>query len=373
MEVIIGGDLVPTNSNIELFKNGNIDALIGKELYSLWNSTDIRIFNLETPLVDEETPIKKCGPNLIAPTDTINGINKLEPSLLTIANNHILDQGIEGLKSTENILKQNKIPFIGAGNNLNEARKSYTIEKNGFKIGVYACAENEFSIATDKKPGANPFDPLESLDHIKELNDKCDYLIVLYHGGKEQYRYPSPLLQKTSRKIIEKGANLIVCQHSHCIGCYEEYKGSTIVYGQGNFIFNKYDNEYWNTSLLIKLKFSNIIEIEYIPILKNGKGVSLAIGKDKECILQSFKIRSQEILQEDFIEENYTTFADQKIGLYLNSLSGMGKWISRLDRKIFNGILLKKIYNEKKMLQIQNYFECEAHRELILKGLKRGK
>ena len=64
------------------------------------------------------------------------------------------------------------------------------------KIGIYACAENEFTIATDTTAGANPFDPFESLDHIQNLKRSCDYVIVLYHGGKEHYRYPSPYLQK---------------------------------------------------------------------------------------------------------------------------------------------------------------------------------
>jgi len=133
------------------------------------------------------------------------------------------------LKSTQDILNKQDIPFVGAGENLSVASKPYIIQNDELKIGIYACAENEFTIATESSPGANPFDPLESLDHIQRLKEKCDYVLVLYHGGKEHYRYPSPYLQKVSRKIVEKGADLVVCQHSHCIGCYEEYKDATIV------------------------------------------------------------------------------------------------------------------------------------------------
>ena len=195
-------------------------------------------------MVDEQTPIEKFGPNLYAPKITIKGIKGLDPTLLTLANNHILDQGIKGLESTIKLLNENNIPYTGIRKNLHAANIGYTIENSGYKLGIYACAENEFSIATSTQPGANPFDPLESLDHIKALKNECDYVIVLYHGGKEHYRYPSPYLQKVCRKIVEKGADLVVCQHSHCVGSYEKYKSSTIVYGQGNFIFNKYRNEY---------------------------------------------------------------------------------------------------------------------------------
>ena len=97
-------DLVPTKSNIELFNNADIEKLLGEGLLSIWYNADIRIFNLEVPLSDKEDPIEKCGPNLIAPTSTI-GHKALQPSLITLANNHILDQGVLGLKSTERFYK----------------------------------------------------------------------------------------------------------------------------------------------------------------------------------------------------------------------------------------------------------------------------
>lgn len=370
MKLIIAGDLVPTKSNIDLFNKADISSLLGDELLSLWNAADMRIFNLEVPLTDKENPIAKCGPNLIASTSTVNGIKALNPSLLTLANNHILDQGEQGLKSTEYILNKNNISFVGVGNNLDEASKPYIIQNNELKIGIYACAEHEFTIATEKKPGANPFDPLESLEHIQNLKDQCDYVIVLYHGGKEHYRYPSPYLQKVCRKIAEKGADLVICQHSHCIGCFEQYENSTIIYGQGNFIFDDCDSEYWQTSILINIEIKNGLNIGYIPIMKKENVVRLAKGEVAEEILLNFNKRSEEILKEGFVEEKYQKFADKSRKLYLRHFSGFGKWISRIDRYLLKGRLLKHRFNKKKVLAIQNFMECEAHRELVIKGLK---
>ena len=152
-----------------------------------------------------------------------------------------------------NVLRKNGIAFAGAGSNLSDASKSYVVEIDGKKIGIYCCTEHEFSIATLTSAGANPFNPLESLDHIQDLKAQTDHVIVLYHGGKEHYRYPSPHLQKVCRKCIEKGADLVVCQHTHCIGCEEKYLNGTIVYGQGNFLFDYTESEYWQTGLLISL------------------------------------------------------------------------------------------------------------------------
>lgn len=371
MEMLIAGDLVPTKSNIDLFDKGDINALLGEELLQIWNSADIRIFNLETPLTDEESPISKYGPNLIAPTSTINGIKKLNPTLITLANNHILDQGEKGFKSTINILNQNRIQFIGAGNNLDEASKPFIIEKDGLKIGIYACAEHEFTLATENSSGANPFDPLESLDHICNLRTKCDYLVVLYHGGKEHYRYPSPNLQRVCRKMVQKGADLVVCQHSHCIGCYEEYQGSAIVYGQGNFLFDHSESEFWKTSILIKININNQLNnLEFIPITKKSNTICLASGQASIEIIDLFNQRSQEILAEGFIEKEYQRFSHDSIPSYLRILLGFRNWYSRIDRKLFNNLLINRFLNKKKLLAIQNIIECEAHRELLLKGIK---
>ena len=234
----IGADLVPTDINKTLFENGNGEAFVGKELYEILKQSDLNVFNLEVPLTDIETPIVKFGNNLIAPTKTINGYKALEPLFLTLANNHSLDQGVEGLTTTLNLLKQHKIAHAGAGANLKEAKKPFIFEKDDIRIGFYLCTENEFTMATCHTMGANPFDVLESFDEVKVLKAQCDYVIVLYHGGKEFYRYPSPMLQRYCRKFVDSGANLVICQHNHCVGSREDYQGGTIIYGQGNFIFN---------------------------------------------------------------------------------------------------------------------------------------
>lgn len=370
ISIIIAGDLAPTKSNSDLFNRGDIAALIGENMIDLLNECDFKIFNLEVPLTNKQTPIPKCGPNLIAATSTITGIKAFNPSLIALANNHILDQGEQGFESTKEILAKNGIPYLGAGDDLSQARQPYIIEQNRLRIGIYACAENEFSIATETSPGANPFDPLESLDHVAALMAECDYVIVLYHGGKEHYRYPSPYLQKVCRKMAQKGADLVVCQHSHCIGCYEEYEGSTIVYGQGNFIFDQSESEYWQTSLLLKICISERLRVEYIPIRKTGNGVALVHGAKANDILAAFRQRSKEISQDGFVERHYRQFAQENKASYLRTFFGFGKWMSRIDRRLLNGMLMKRKCNKRQLLAMQNYIECEAHRELVLEGLK---
>jgi len=170
--------------------------------------------------------------------------------------------------------------------------------------------------------------------------------------------------------MVTKGADVVICQHSHCVGTFEQYGSGTIIYGQGDFIFNKYDNDYWNNSIIIKITLEEKIKVDYIPIVKTEKGIRLGNLEESEHILNSFYQRSKDILEEDFIEKMFKKYANDNFEHYLRRILGMNKFISYLDRKILNGRLLKKIYNTDKLMALRNYMECEAHREIILESIK---
>lgn len=370
--IIIGGDIVPFGPDISLFTEGKVDELVGQDLLTILRNASYRIFNLEVPLTDTCQPIQKYGPHLVAPTAVTKGLQLMGVDLLTLANNHIMDQGILGLTSTIQELKNANISYVGVGQNQTEAQKAFFFYTNNKRYGVYACAEHEFSIVDNKQPGANPFDPLESLDHVKKMKTQCDYVIVLYHGGKEYYRYPSPNLQKVCRKLVEKGADLVVCQHSHCIGCKEEYLNGTIVYGQGNFLFNKKSNEFWNTGIIVSI--NDIGEITYIPFTKQEHGIRLAQEREASEIIEAFEKRSKEIKEPNFIDEKYKSFADEEIPGYLLFFLGMHKnviyrIVNKLSGQRLKRFVISRILNNRGM-GIKLFIQCEAHRELLLKGLQ---
>ena len=91
------------------------------------------VFNLETTLCDKLTPIGKYGINLSARTSTVRAIKRMNPALICFANNHILDQGPEGLSETVNTLQSNGLNYIGAGMNITEAQKPGILEKDSTK------------------------------------------------------------------------------------------------------------------------------------------------------------------------------------------------------------------------------------------------
>lgn len=381
VRLMIGADLVPTQSNYHLFEKGDAGALLGDRLRELLAGADFTAFNLEIPLTDRRTPIEKHGPALMAPAGTINGLRAVNPHFFTLANNHILDQGRQGLFSTIELLDRVGIAHAGAGSDLSEAQKPFIKEVGGLRLGFYCCAEHEFSIAAEDAAGANPFDPLESLDHVIELKKQCDYAVVLYHGGKEHYRYPSPGLQRICRKLVEKGADLVVCQHSHCVGAEERWKNGTIVYGQGNFLFDDSESEYWRTGLLIEVGLERkeggiAAALRYHPLRKEGERVRLAQPEEGEQILAAFRERSAAVRDPAVLKARYQAFADTMLNGYLSALSGAGsrsflyRAVNRLSGYRFSAWRMSWKYRKRERIAIRNYIECEAHRELLLCGVK---
>ena len=374
LKVYIGADFVPTDINRILFEHGDIESIIGTQLYKMLCEADLNVFNLEVPLTDTNTPIDKFGHNLKSPTKTINGFKAIPSLLLGLANNHSYDQGNEGLYSTMNVLTQANIAYSGAGNTVNEARKPYIFTKDGIRLGIYMCTEHEFSCATIHHAGANPFDVLESFDHVQTLKKQCDYVIVLYHGGKEFYRYPSPMLQRYCRKFVEKGASLVLCQHSHCIGTREDYKQGTIIYGQGSFVFH---TEYFDNlqdivadSIVIKVDIdTDGFHVHEVPITCTDVGITLPSVEHAQIIIDKYNQLSEDIKDPHFVHESYENFANTHINRYLREFLGR-TWGMKALNLLCNRKLIRLLLGKTSYLAIQNYLSCEAHHELFLQGLK---
>ena len=371
MKLLFGADLGPTKTNFDLFAAGDVSTLLGEPLMQLLQQADLRVFDLEVPLANRDTPIEKNGPKLRAPENTVAGVKKMGVSLVTLANNHILDQGQNGLEATLRTLQEAGVQYFGVGVYPNCAAP-YLFEKDGKRIGIYACTEHEFSVATEETPGANPFDPLESPDHVAQLKQQCDYVVVLYHGGKELYRYPSPELQRTCRKLVEKGADLVLCQHSHCIGCPEQYRQGTIVYGQGNFLFDRGEKEFLQTSILVQV--NEDFSVSYVPLQRHGNGVRLAQGQEGERILEAFYARGEQIKDPAFVKKNYQAYVKDEGAHYLLLLNktDISNPVNRILNKLTRGgwyRWLIKSMKTKRRLALRNVVECETHQEMLRQAL----
>lgn len=367
VKLIIGGDTCLINRTESIAISGNKENLFNNIL-PFFNSSDLVVLNLECPVIEEKTPILKGGPVLGANKEVINVLSESNISGLNLANNHILDHGEAGLKTTLAKCKQNGLFTFGAGKNLNEAREIKIINKNGVRIAFLGIAESEYSIATENSYGANPIDIIQLYSQIQSEKKNWDHLFVFLHGGNEHYPYPSPMLKKLCRHLVDLGASAVICQHSHIAGCLEEYKNALILYGQGNFLFDYpfYEGKYpaFYEGLLLNFSVTrDSFKYEVIPTCQAQGRVDIMDGIQKTNFVNSFEARSEEVLDDNILEAKWAEFCRSKKDLYMSILLGHNKYLNFINRKIG---FVDKVYAKKSLMDVGNIIRCESHREVLL-------
>ncbi|MCP4265131.1 MAG: CapA family protein [Candidatus Brocadiaceae bacterium] len=366
--IMICGDICITPDNESIFMTGDVNGLF-KNLSNYFEQADLLVGNLEFPLTDVGKGIEKCGPILTGKKRSISVLKNAGFDVLGLANNHIRDCGDEGVYSTLECCSNESILTVGAGRNTAEAKKPVVVNVKDWRIGVMAFAEHEFNAVSEEQAGANLLDLYYSFDEIKEFRNQCDFLIILYHGGIEHYAYPSPLLQKKCRKMVESGADIVLCQHSHCVGTVESFKGGTILYGQGNTVFGYNPNSSdWNEGLVVKITLDDNTNpktsVEYIPILAGTVGVDLMPCDKAKTFLEIFYERSKKVSDSEFIKNSWLCFCESRKAHYLPLLLGLGRVINYVNRKLSNRIV-EFLFSMKRMQIIMNLIRCEAHVEVL--------
>ena len=322
MKILILGDVCPTPHTDGLFAQKDMQSLFDNYPQTVAGH-DFVVANLECAITESENRISKFGPNLKACRETAQVLKMLGVDCCGLSNNHIFDFGIEGYRDTVKALEDAGLAYTGFGENYADSRKNYYFEKEGKRICILAVCEHEYSYALDDRMGSRPFDPFETLEDIRKAKQEADRVIVLYHGGKELCRYPSPRLLKACRAMVKAGADLVTCQHSHCIGRYENYEGGHILYGQGNFHFVKLfadASDCWDTGLSISYDTEENA-VSFLPHRITDTGITLAKGEEAAAILEEMAKRNAS-LQDGSWRTGWQTFCRENSELYTRVIAG---------------------------------------------------
>lgn len=259
--IVIAGDLIPSGKNIDLYESGDVERLFSRPVVDLFSKADFSVVNLEGALTDADSKQNKIGPNIKAPTTTIHGIKNLGIKSVALANNHITDYGNTGFVDTVSILEKNEISYFGAGLNRSKVSTHVSVNIGQRLICIYNVSETFFNVPDDMTAGVNVYDEWVVCREIQQLKASHDYLIVIYHGGAENFRYPTPQTRRRFHRMADSGADLITAQHTHCIGCEEFYNNSYLLYGQGNFSFARMNKKMNREGMILEIKFGDSISI----------------------------------------------------------------------------------------------------------------
>ena len=341
------GDISIIQSNRKLWDYGSVQSLFGK-VADLFHASDRVIINLECALTEKDTAIRKYGPNLKGPARAAALLKEAGVTDCGLSNNHIYDFSKPGLDDTLDALDKAGLNYIGVGCNEEDSRRDLIIQQDGKTIRVITVCEHEYSYAMSDFPGARPYDPYDTAEDIRNAKSQADYVVVMYHGGKEHCRYPSPRLRKLCQAMITEGADLVLCQHSHCIGCVEEFNDGTIVYGQGNFHFlypEMAKGDAWNEGLAVQVDLSEKAKVSLIPVVVTKTGIDLASKEKTDEILSGIELRNADLLNGKW-QEHWHNFCVSMEEQYKNAVAGFYNG-GELDIELF-----------------AHYLDCEAHTDV---------
>lgn len=366
VRLCIGGDIV--NSNM------NINSLFSKQLIHIIEQSDIFVFNLEGPIVDEKIKkvfVSKKGPRIFQTEHIINCIPH-KNKLFCLANNHIMDYGIEGLENTLATIKSFGNVYTGVGKG-NDAYNPFLIEKE--KIAIFNVCESGFGMENDNLMGYARFSSLQLFSNIQKYKEKGYTIIVLPHAGAENIEYPLPEIRSLYKYFIDLGADLIIGNHPHVIQGKEVYKNKNIYYSLGNLFFNDIDDGidlYNPKNLLLLVEISNNkIEINEIFLNKTGNLIDLDLNSEKK----NFKKISDFLCDDNNYLEHVTIFCNKVYKEIFNDYINYESGISLVNIKCKIKSIIKIILNKTKIDDdwiIHNYIN-ETNRWIIERAIKEKK
>lgn len=365
-KLIFTGDLVPNFTNkIPVFSS---------EFLQFVNSCDFHITNLEAPLTNRGTRILKTGPHLRVDPQNRIFLEKANVSIACLANNHIYDFGIEGVRDTIRICNEMKIECIGSLFKEDNKNNKYVIKDfEGIKVLILNYCELEFSVRKSPAEGGSlPYDIVDVLYDVNAFKGLVNYIIIVYHGGNEYNRYPSPQLQKEFRFLLDSGVDAIIAHHTHVISGIEEYHGKPIFYSLGNFCFPFLgEPDIWNIGLIAILEINEKVQFSYRIVQYDPDKCFLSLLSDEEENRVDLEIKqiSQIIADAEDLKNVREKYLMEKSSEVLISLLELG---------IFKRLLLKLGFANRiigiqkgRLLKLFNLIRNKSHRDLIIECLEK--
>lgn len=235
------GDIMMGTTFPKNYLTSDDGASIFNDTKEVLQGADIAAGNLEGSLFDGKGTVKKCSnPSTCfafkQPTRYVKHLVDAGFDFVGIANNHINDFGPDALASTKKVLEENGIAYAG----LRDGCPTAIIEKDGMKIGFAAFGHSRGTASI------NDYDEVRR--NVKSLRDRCDYVVVSFHGGGEGKGFQHVPhksetafgenrgdVEKFAHTAIDAGADIVFGHGPHVNRALELYNDRLIIYSLGNF------------------------------------------------------------------------------------------------------------------------------------------
>ena len=279
-----------------------------EDLTGLLHSCDLVMANLESPLTTAGS-FKTGGSSLFSIPSSVLDLQELNISLVSLANNHIMDRGRTGLEETLDVLDKSKIAWLGAGLNSVEAAQTHVWSSTDFKMVFLSFsyeASDIVNTAGYSRAGANPLLMSDAQRKISAFKEQGYLVCVSYHGGEQFFRIPFPKRQTLFRLLAESGADIVIGHHAHVFQGIETFDNKIVAYGLGNFLMTTpFQSAHKGTAIGLLL----LIEVDAAGPL--GYTAHFVYNDRKNHMLSLIHGEAESILQK-LIDSFSRSFKDQK-------------------------------------------------------------
>lgn len=231
-------------------------------------SGDITIGNLESPIARSGAEFTGKKFRFKSDPAAAAALRRAGFSYLSLANNHILDFGVIGLRETLATLDDLGISHSGAGADLGSARRESIVTVKGSRIALLAYSLTypaEF-YATRGRAGTAPGYENYYRADIARAKKSADYVIVSFHWGTECREFPGEYQRRTAHGAIDAGADVVLGHHPHVLQGIEYYKKGVVFYSLGNFAFASRSRKA-DRSMIARITLENgVSAVEVIPL-----------------------------------------------------------------------------------------------------------
>ena len=295
--LLFAGDVLLSDHVLNAYdKAGGIQGVLDEGIRKQIRGADIFMVNQEFPFSSRGAAVADKQYTFRLSPSRVNLLKEMGIDVVTLANNHILDFGTDPLIDSGTTLDVAGIDYVGAGENLERAKKLLLRRVNGTTIGYLGASRVYMDAswaATAGRPGVfSTYDPRDLVAEIEAAREVCDYLVVYVHWGIERDTKPQEYQRTLAMNYIDAGADLVVGSHPHVLQGVEYYNGKPILYSLGNFVFG---SSIPSTALL-KVELSEERHggstISLIPCTSSAGYTSLVTEEDK---VKQFYQRMEEL------------------------------------------------------------------------------
>lgn len=268
VEVVFLGDIMLDRQIRMVADARGYDFLI-RSTKPLWMNADMVVANLEGPITEASStsvgsiPGSASNYSFTFATDSAPFLYRSGIQFVSLANNHSLNQGFDGLRQTEKYLEASHVTYFGAPGD--ESHRVAYFERGNMKIAFVGY--NEFW-KNDSEP---------AIRAVADARKKADFVVVFAHWGNEYEKTPREDVVSLAHLFVDAGASLVVGAHPHVIVSHEEYKGVPIYYSLGNFIFDQYWNSEVRCGMMLTATFRPFTPVQVseqtVQLMKTGETV----------------------------------------------------------------------------------------------------